>query len=77
MLGEAPALWAVSDALVSGQAVDTCLCLVRWGHTPRQAVAKGLSDCEEAGLVMAGTVLTQVDPRLSPDVYAGGYAYSD
>ncbi len=77
VLVDAPALLAVSDALVIGQAVDTCLYLVRWGHTPRQAVAKGLSDCEEAGLVMAGTVLTQVDPRLSPDVYAGGYAYSD
>ena len=77
VLVDAPALLAVSDALVIGQAVDTSIYLVRWGHTPRQAVAKGLSECEEAGLSMSGTVMTMIDPRLSPDVYAGGYAYSD
>lgn len=77
VLVDAPALLAVSDGLVVGQAVDASIYLVRWGLTPRKAVLKGLSDCEEAGLAIAGTVMTIVDPRLSPDVYAGGYAYSD
>ncbi|WP_158243148.1 GumC family protein [Acidimangrovimonas sediminis] len=76
VLVDAPAMLAVSDALVIGQAVDASLYLVRWNATARQAVAKGLGDCEEAGLHMAGTVFTRVDPRMSPDVYAHGYEYS-
>ena len=76
VLVDAPALLAVSDALIVGRAVDTSLYLVRWNSTPRAAVAKGLAQCAEAGLDMSGTVLTMVDARQSTEVYADGYDYS-
>lgn len=73
---DAPASLAVADALVLGQAVDECLYLVRWRSTPRAAVQKGLSQFAEAGVMVNGLVLTQVDPRTGADVYAGDYDYS-
>jgi succinoglycan biosynthesis transport protein ExoP len=76
VLVDAPASLAVADALVLAQAVDECLYLVRWRETPRQAVAKGLAQLAEAGAMVSGLVLTQVDPRTGSDVYAGDYDYS-
>lgn len=76
VLIDAPAALAVADALVLGQAADECLYLVRWRATPRSAVMKGLAQFAEAGVLVSGLVLTQVDPRTGADVYAGDYDYS-
>ena len=73
---DAPALLAVSDALVLAQVADTRIYLVRWDGTPRSAVAEGLDALEEMGLSVAGVVLTQVDPDRSPDAYGEGYRYA-
>ena len=75
VLIDAPALLAVSDALVLAQVVDTRVFLVRWETTPRKAVAQGLAALEEAGLPLTGTALTMVDPAKSPDTYAESYAH--
>lgn len=76
VLVDAPAALAVADALVLAQAVDESLYLVRWRSTERQGVAKGLSQFAEAGVPVSGLVLTLVDPKTGPDVYAGNYDYS-
>ncbi|MGC9368075.1 MAG: GumC family protein [Paracoccaceae bacterium] len=73
---DAPALLAVSDALVLAQAVDSRVYLVRWNETPRNAVSKGLAAFTEMGLVLDGTVMTMVDSNKSPDAYASDYAYA-
>jgi len=75
VLVDAPALLAVSDALVLAQVVDTRLFLVRWDATPRNAVAEALAAIDEMGLDIAGTALTMVDPSRSPDPETAGYAY--
>lgn len=76
VLVDAPALLAVSDALVLAQAVDSRVYLVRWNETPRSAVSKGLAAFDEMGLALDGTVMTIVDDSKSPDAYASEYAYA-
>jgi succinoglycan biosynthesis transport protein ExoP len=76
VLVDAPAMLAVSDALVLGQAVDSRIYLVRWNETPRSAVGKGLAAFDEMGLALDGTVMTMVDDSKSPDTYASEYAYA-
>ncbi|MFC2966694.1 GumC family protein [Acidimangrovimonas pyrenivorans] len=76
VLVDAPALLAVSDGLIVGQAVDMSLYLVRWNSTPRSAVTKGISQCHENGLHLTGAVLSVVDQRQSTEVYTEGYGYS-
>ncbi|WP_212524272.1 polysaccharide biosynthesis tyrosine autokinase [Actibacterium sp. MT2.3-13A] len=73
---DAPALLAVSDALVLAQAVDSRVYLVRWNDTPRHAVQKGLAAFAEMGVVLDGTVMTMVDSSKSPDTYASDYSYA-
>ncbi|MEM1430998.1 MAG: polysaccharide biosynthesis tyrosine autokinase [Pseudomonadota bacterium] len=75
VLVDAPAMLAVSDALVVAQVVDTCLYMIKWDETPRRAVAEGLAALEEMDLDVAGIVLTMVDPARSPDTKAAGYTY--
>lgn len=76
VLIDAPALLAVSDALVLAQAVDSSVYLVRWGATPRQAVSNGLGAFAEMGLEVDGTVMTMVDMKKSSDAYTSKYAYA-
>lgn len=76
VLIDAPALLAVSDALVLAQVADTRIYLVRWDKTPRSAVRDGLDALEEMGLGVTGAVLTMVDPERSPDAYGEGYSYA-
>ena len=76
VLIDAPALMAVSDGLVLAQVADTRLFLVRWGETPRSAVASALASLDEMGLDVSGAALTMVDPAqcAEPELY--GYAYN-
>lgn len=62
ILDTAPTL-AVADAAVIGTQSDSVLYVVRWGRTPREAVASGLRMLRDAGVRAAGVVLTQVDLR--------------
>lgn len=75
VLVDAPALLAVSDALVLGQAVDSRIYLVGWNETPRNAVAKGLAAFREMGQGLEGVVMTKVDAKGNPDAYTREYAY--
>jgi len=54
-------LAAVADArMLAGQA-DMALVLARWNSTPQALVEQALRSLRDAGAVVAGTVLTQVD----------------
>ncbi len=76
VLVDAPALLAVSDALVLAQVVDTRVLLVRWNSTPRRAVSSGLAALDEMRLDVTGTAMTMVDPsKSSDDPNIEGYAY--
>ncbi|RVT86917.1 hypothetical protein DXV76_02170 [Rhodobacteraceae bacterium CCMM004] len=75
VLIDAPAVLAVSDALILAQVVDTRVYMVRWDSTPRAAVAQGLAKLAELRLPVSGMVLNKVDARRSPDPYAEGYTY--
>jgi len=75
VLIDAPAMLAVSDALVVAQVVDTRIFVVKWDETPRRAVADGIGALAEMDLDVAGVVLSMVDPARSPDAQATGYTY--
>lgn len=75
VLIDAPALLAVSDALVLAQAVDSTVYLVRWDSTRRADVDKGLSALAEMGVGVDGVVLTMVDATQDSAKYVKGYAY--
>ena len=72
---DAPAMLAVSDALIVAEAVDTRVFLVAADSTPRAAVQDGLARLNEMRLAVAGLVLNKIDVRKSADPYAEGYGY--
>lgn len=72
---DAPAMLAVSDALIVAEAVDTRVFLVAADSTPRVAVQDGLARLNEMRLAVAGLVLNKIDVRKSGDPYAEGYGY--
>ncbi len=76
VLIDAPALLAVSDALILAQVVDERYFLVRWHSTARDAVLKGISQLAEAGVSLDGVVMTLVDPKSRGELYADAYDYS-
>nr|WP_281273241.1 polysaccharide biosynthesis tyrosine autokinase [Rhodovulum robiginosum] len=76
VLVDAPALLAVSDALVLAQAVDTTVYLVRWDSTRRGDVERGLSALSEMGIKVDGVVMTMIDPKESAAAYAKEYVYN-
>jgi len=75
VLIDAPAVLAVSEALILAQVVDTRVYVVAWNSTPRAAVAEGLSKLAELHLGVTGLVLNKVDTRRSTDPNAKGYSY--
>ncbi len=75
VLIDAPAMLAVSDALIVAQVVDTRIFAVKWDATPRRSVLEGIAALEDVGLDVDGLVLTMVDPDKSPDAKATGYTY--
>ena len=72
---DAPALMAVSDAMILAQVVDTRIYVVGYDSTPRSVVIEGLSRLSRMRLGVAGIVLNKLDPRKSPDPYSEGYDY--
>ncbi len=72
---DAPAMLAVSDAMIVAETVDTRIYLVSADATPRAAVQDGLGRLAEMRLPVAGLVLNKVDTRKSHDPYAEGYGY--
>ncbi len=58
VLVDAPPTLEVADAHVIGQAVDTCVYLVRAKRTERKAVRRGVVALSELGVNIAGIVLT-------------------
>ncbi len=72
---DAPAMLAVSDAMIVAEAVDTRLYLVAGSETPRAAVKAGLARLSEMNLGVMGVILNKVDARTGPDPYAEGYSY--
>ena len=69
VLVDAPAVLAVSDALVLAQCVDTSVFLIRWNKTTRSSVQKVLNSFDDMRLHLSGVVMTMVDPDSSEKSY--------
>jgi succinoglycan biosynthesis transport protein ExoP len=61
---DAPPVPAVSDVIALCHLADATICLVRWGHTPRQTALNALRVLALRGAIIAGVVLSRVDLRL-------------
>lgn len=76
---------AVSDALILGQFADAVLYAVKANSTPMNITARGVKRLNEAGIKMAGAVVTQVNLKkisqyggdLDYQGYYDYYGYSD
>lgn len=69
---DVPPVLAVSDALLAASHVDAVLFAVHWASTPVDAVKTGIKTLKDAGVEVAGTVLTRVDFK-KQSRYAYGY----
>lgn len=72
---DAPPILAVSDAKVIGLMADKMLYVVKWDGTPRALVQSGLKETVEAGIDLAGTVLSQVNVKKHSKYGYGDYGY--
>jgi len=77
---DSPPVLAVSEAKLLAALADQTVFIVQWGRTRREVVLDGLKEVMDAGGVVAGVLLTQVDLRKNaqyefPDSgrYQGGY----
>ncbi len=61
ILIDAPPIFALAEGRVLARQADSALLCIRWGATPRRVVAAAITLLREAGVVLAGTVLTRVD----------------
>jgi Mrp family chromosome partitioning ATPase len=61
---DAPPVPAVSDVIALSHLADATICLIRWGHTPRQTALNALRVLALRGATLAGVVLSRVDLRL-------------
>ena len=60
---DAPPILAVADARVIGRLADKVVYAVRWNETPKGLVRTGLKVALEAGIDLAGVVMTQVNTK--------------
>jgi uncharacterized protein involved in exopolysaccharide biosynthesis len=60
---DTPPIMAVAGTAALSEIIDTCLFVVKWGKTPRDAVVAGLRQMSLFKLPVAGIVLAQVDPK--------------
>ena len=60
---DAPPILAVADARVIGRLADKVVYVVRWNETPKGLVRTGLKVALEAGIDLAGVVMTQVNTK--------------
>ena len=65
---------AVSDALVVGKYVDSCIYIIKADSTPLPIVQRGIDRLHEAGVTVSGTVVSQVDINKVTS-YGGDYYY--
>jgi len=65
---------AVSDALIVGKYVDTCIYVIKADSTPLPIVQRGIDRLQEAGVYVSGTVVSQVDINKVTS-YGGDYYY--
>ncbi|AUG54551.1 protein tyrosine kinase [Thalassospira marina] len=72
---DAPPILAVSDSKVIGLMADKMLYVVKWDSTPRGLVKAGLKETTEAGIDLAGAVLTQVNVKKHAKYGYGDYGY--
>lgn len=56
-----PPVFALAESQVLARAADATLLCIRWADTPRRVVAAALTLLDQAGIRVAGTVLTRVD----------------
>jgi succinoglycan biosynthesis transport protein ExoP len=56
-----PPVFALAESQVLAKAADATLLCIRWADTPRRVVGAALTLLDEAGIRVAGTVLTRVD----------------
>ena len=72
---DTPPVLAVPDARIIGQHADAVIYAVHWDRTPRAQVQAGLRSFRDVKLTVAGTVLTQIDPKgMKRYGYGGSYA---
>jgi capsular exopolysaccharide synthesis family protein len=63
VLLDAPPVQAATEARVIAAIADATLLCVRWGSTPRAAVAYAIERLHETHANVVGAVMTRVDPR--------------
>lgn len=56
-----PPVFALAEAQVLARAADTTVLCIRWGHTPRLVAGAAVAMLDQAGIKLAGSVLTRVD----------------
>ncbi|MGC9268541.1 GumC family protein [Acidiphilium sp.] len=56
-----PPVFALAEAQVLARAAEATLLCIRWADTPRRVVGAALALLDQAGIHLAGTVLTRVD----------------
>ncbi|HQT85216.1 MAG: protein tyrosine kinase [Acidiphilium sp. 37-64-53] len=56
-----PPVFALAESQVLAKAADATLLCIRWAETPRRVVAAALALLDQAGIRVAGTILTRVD----------------
>jgi len=74
ILDSSPIL-AVAEPQILARTVDQTLVVVRWGKTPRKAVAAAISQLQESGARVSGVTLTQVDVTKQRYYGYGEYGY--
>ncbi len=74
---DTPPATIVSDALElgRGQAIDAAVLLVKWASTPAHLVVDAARKLRAINVPLAGTVLTQVDPKRYSSYGGGRLAY--
>lgn len=72
---DAPPVLAVADARRLAVLAEKTIVAVRWNATPREAVKTALANLEDAGVKVAGVVLTRVDTRAKDALGADNPAY--
>jgi capsular exopolysaccharide synthesis family protein len=60
---DTPPVLVVPDARVIAQVADSVLYVVRWDRTPKAQVYEGLKQLRSVNVRVAGTVLSQIDPK--------------
>lgn len=74
---DAPPILPIADGRVVCAAADAALFLIRWRKTPRDAAIGAIKQLREAGVSLAGCVMTQVDLKQYAHYGYGAAYYGD